>query len=164
MRLRAPAAITMTVAGLFGLSHFQVDKSIRRIGAPVAAPTSGAAPSTTAPHSTSPPTSPPTTGATTTTQPSSSATTRKVAGSTINTFYGPVQVQITLTGSRLTEVTLLQAPSDLFRSQEIAAYAAPILHREALAAQNAQIDAVSGASYTSAGYMQSLQSALDSAR
>lgn len=85
-------------------------------------------------------------------------------GDTVDTRYGPVQVAATLTHGRLTAVRVLQAPSDNDRDREIAAYALPRLTDEALAAQSAHIDAVSGASYTSEGYAQSLQSALDQVR
>ncbi|WP_225847226.1 FMN-binding protein [Streptomyces sp. HPF1205] len=92
-----------------------------------------------------------------------SAATRTVNGDTVQTRYGPVQLRITLTGGKLTKVTALQLPSDNPRDQEIAGFAVPQLTQEALAAQSAHIDAVSGATYTSAGYTQSLQSALDKA-
>ena len=69
----------------------------------------------------------------------------------------------TLTGGELTAVRVLQAPDDNGRDRQIAAYAVPRLTQEALGAQSAHIDAVSGASYTSQGYVQSLQSALDQA-
>lgn len=84
-------------------------------------------------------------------------------GDAIDTRYGPVQVAATLQQGRLTGVKALQLPSDRGRSREIASYSVPRLTQEALGAQSAQIDAVSGASYTSEGYMQSLQSALDKA-
>jgi uncharacterized protein with FMN-binding domain len=82
-------------------------------------------------------------------------------GQTINTQYGPVQVRITETAGRLTNVAAIQLPSGDSRSSEIAAHAAPILRSEALRANSAHIDVVSGATYTSDGYAQSLQSALD---
>jgi uncharacterized protein with FMN-binding domain len=85
------------------------------------------------------------------------------AGVTSMTPFGPVQVQITIAGGRITDVKPLQLPSDRQRSAAIAAYSAPILRSEALSAQSAQIDLVSGATYTSEGYAQSLQSALDAA-
>lgn len=84
-------------------------------------------------------------------------------GDVINTRYGPVQVEVTLANGRLTAVRVLQAPSDNGRDQQIASYSVPRLNAEALAAQSARIDAVSGASYTSQGYIGSLQSALDRA-
>ncbi|MEV6058103.1 FMN-binding protein [Streptomyces sp. NPDC052107] len=77
--------------------------------------------------------------------------------------FGPVQVAVTLSHGKLTNVRALQTPNDSGHSQRLADYAVPILTQEALAAQSAQIQAVSGASYTSEGYMQSLQSALDKA-
>lgn len=84
-------------------------------------------------------------------------------GSVINTSYGPVQVSVTLSHGKITEVKALRTPSDRPRSQQIAADAIPQLTREALSAQSAHIDAVSGATYTSEGYTRSLQSALDKA-
>jgi uncharacterized protein with FMN-binding domain len=84
-------------------------------------------------------------------------------GSVINTAYGPVQVSVTLSHGKITEVKALRTPSDRPRSQQIAADAIPQLTREALSAQSAHIDAVSGATYTSEGYTRSLQSALDKA-
>lgn len=69
----------------------------------------------------------------------------------------------TLTHGKLTAVRVLQAPDQNGRDQQIASYALPRLTQEALGAQSAHIDAVSGASYTSQGYIQSLQSALDQA-
>jgi uncharacterized protein with FMN-binding domain len=75
-----------------------------------------------------------------------------------------VQVRAVLRGGRLVDVVPLHLTDSSGRSVSISAQAAPILRREALAAGSARIDAVSGASYTSAGYIQSLQSALDAAR
>ncbi len=77
--------------------------------------------------------------------------------------YGTVQVQITLTGSRISNIVAVQMPGERRRSAEISQEAEPILHQEALQAQSAQIDIVSGASFTSQSYAQSLQSALDKA-
>ncbi|MGW1559007.1 FMN-binding protein [Streptomyces sp. NPDC002144] len=90
--------------------------------------------------------------------------TKTVTGSTIQTRWGPVQVKITLKSGKLTDVTAVQYPTDNPRDQEINSYALPRLRSEALQAQSANIDTVSGATYTSDGYRQSLQSALDSAR
>ncbi|MGW1797445.1 FMN-binding protein [Streptomyces sp. NPDC001984] len=84
-------------------------------------------------------------------------------GAVEQTPYGPMQVAATFSHGKLTNVRALQTPNDSPHSQSLAAYAVPTLTQEALAAQSAQIQAVSGASYTSEGYMQSLQSALDKA-
>jgi uncharacterized protein with FMN-binding domain len=89
--------------------------------------------------------------------------TRTVTGPTADTQFGPVQVRITLAGRRITGIEAVQTPSDASYSRQVAAYAVPILRREALAAQSAHIDAVSGATWTSQGYADSLQGALDRA-
>ncbi|MFJ6662238.1 FMN-binding protein [Streptomyces sp. NPDC091377] len=91
------------------------------------------------------------------------AGTRTVTGSVVRTEYGPVQVRLTVSGGRVTEAAAVQSPSG-GRSTDINADAVPRLNRAAVAAQSAQIDAVSGATYTSTGYRQSLQSALDQVR
>ncbi|MEU1541158.1 FMN-binding protein [Actinacidiphila glaucinigra] len=92
------------------------------------------------------------------------AATGTFTGAPVATPYGTVQVAATLTGGRITAVRVLQAPDENGRDRQIASYALPRLTQEALGAQSARIDAVSGASYTSQGYVQSLQSALDQAR
>lgn len=94
---------------------------------------------------------------------STAAGTKTVTGETAQTRWGPVQVKITVKDGKITDVTAVQSPSDNPRDQEINSYALPELRREVLAAQSASIDTVSGATYTSDGYRQSLQSALDSA-
>ena len=81
-----------------------------------------------------------------------------------NTQYGPMQVQVTLVGQRITKVAVVQQTNVGAMSGQIDSTAIPQLTSETLTAQSARIDAVSGASYTSAGYIQSLQSALDKAR
>ncbi|MER5788358.1 FMN-binding protein [Streptomyces sp. NPDC001980] len=94
---------------------------------------------------------------------SSSTGTKTVTGDTVQTRWGPVQVKVTIKNGKITDVTAVQYPTDNPRDQEINDYALPQLRSEALAAQSASIDTVSGATYTSEGYQQSLQSALDSA-
>ena len=93
--------------------------------------------------------------------PSGSSTT--VTGATAQTQWGPVQVQITVAGGKITDVTPVQYPNGNGRDQEINSRALPVLVQETLDAQSAQIDMVSGATVTSVGYQQSLQSALDQA-
>jgi uncharacterized protein with FMN-binding domain len=85
-----------------------------------------------------------------------------VLGQPEDAMYGTVQVKVTLSGGRITDVQAVQLPSG-GRSSEIAAYAAPQLRTEVLSAQSARIDTVSGASYTSEAYARSVQSALDAA-
>jgi len=84
-------------------------------------------------------------------------------GSTIQIPFGNVQVQVVVKGGRITDVQPLQMPTAHARSQMISQYVAPMLRQEALQAQNAQINLVSGATYTSEAYAQSLQAALDQA-
>ena len=88
--------------------------------------------------------------------------TETVTGSLISSRYGPVQVQVTVSNGKVTAITALALPSG-GRSGMISQYAAPILTGEALAAQSANIDLVSGATYTSTAYEKSLQAALDKA-
>ncbi len=89
--------------------------------------------------------------------------TRTVTGQVVQTQWGPVQVQLTLKGSTITAVSVLQYPSGNPQDTQINGYALPILIKETTDRQSAQIDMVSGATYTSTGYIQSLQSALDQA-
>ncbi|MSZ76046.1 MAG: FMN-binding protein, partial [Actinobacteria bacterium] len=84
-------------------------------------------------------------------------------GSAVQTRYGPVQVQLTVGGSQITGVDVLQYPNHDSRDAQINGYALPVLIQETLDAQSSSIDMVSGATYTSTGYQQSLQSALDQA-
>ncbi|MEU4295277.1 FMN-binding protein [Kribbella sp. NPDC026596] len=86
-----------------------------------------------------------------------------VNGASAGTRYGPLQVRVTIRSQRLVAVTPLLYPSSGGRDREISAFALPQLEREAIAAQSAQIDTVSGATFTSDGYRRSLQSALDAA-
>ncbi|MDU0365589.1 FMN-binding protein [Microbacterium sp. KSW4-17] len=85
-------------------------------------------------------------------------------GSSANTRYGPVQVQITVSGGSITDVQVPEYPSSNGRDQQINSRALPTLMQETIQAQSAQVDMVSGATYTSTGYRTSLQSALDQAR
>jgi len=87
-----------------------------------------------------------------------------VSGPAVGSRYGPVQVQVTLTGDRISAVTAVQLPDADGQSRDINAAAGPRLDAAALAAQGAQIDTVSGATWTSDGYRRSLQAALDEAR
>lgn len=91
------------------------------------------------------------------------AGTRTVTGAVASTTYGPMQVQLTLAGQTITKVSVLQRTDDGSESDQIDSSAIPKLIGETLAVQSAHINAVSGASYTSAGYRTSLQSALDKA-
>jgi uncharacterized protein with FMN-binding domain len=87
---------------------------------------------------------------------------KTVTGAVAQTQYGPVQVRITVAGGKITKAEAVQAPKG-GQSDQVTANAVPKLNQEAVAAGSAEIDAVSGATYTSAGYTKSLQSALDQA-
>ncbi|MFF3908786.1 FMN-binding protein [Streptomyces sp. NPDC001848] len=91
------------------------------------------------------------------------AGTRTVTGEVAKTQYGPVQVRLTVSGGKITKAEAVQAPKGGLSDQKTA-MAVPRLNQEAVAAQSARIDAVSGATYTSGGYKQSLQSAIDKAK
>src|SRR4051812_7895045 len=145
--LKVALALAATATGLVLLLSYKTpDQAARSTPPPtVAAPRQSASPG---------PTGAPTAG----------TGSRTVTGSSADTPYGPVQVRITLTNGRLTDVTALQSPNDRRRSGEINDEALPVLRSEALKAQNSRIDEVSGATWTSDAYIRSLQSALDKAR
>jgi uncharacterized protein with FMN-binding domain len=84
-----------------------------------------------------------------------------VDGKVASTAYGPVQIQLIEKNSKIVKVAVLVQPTNTLHDVQIGEFAFPKLISETLAAQNGKIDAVSGATYTSAGYIQSLQSALD---
>jgi uncharacterized protein with FMN-binding domain len=85
----------------------------------------------------------------------------EITGNVAHTVYGPVQVQLVVKNSKIVKVAVLQQPTNTIHDIQIGQFAFPKLITETLTAQNAKIDAVSGASYTSAGYIASLQSAVD---
>jgi uncharacterized protein with FMN-binding domain len=93
----------------------------------------------------------------------SSMATRTITGAVESTMYGPMQVKVTLAGTRITDVAVVQETNDGQESQQIDSFSIPKLTAETLAAQSARIDTVSGATQTSTGYIGSLQSALDQA-
>jgi uncharacterized protein with FMN-binding domain len=100
--------------------------------------------------------------------PAKSTTTKSGAAKTVTgaawpTIYGPVQVRITVKAGKLTAVTAVEYPTETPRDYQINTFAIPQLNAEALAAGSAKIDTVSGATYTSGGYVGSLQNALDKA-
>ena len=148
---RAIFAILSTIAALVMLLSFKTQGVVTAGIAPPAA-VSGTTPSQ-GNATTSPPTSGSTSGST------SAAT--SVTGDAVNTRFGPVQVQITVANGKMTAVQAIVYPQESSRDQEINSYAIPQLNAEAAQAGSANIDMVSGATYTSDGYISSLQSALD---
>jgi uncharacterized protein with FMN-binding domain len=101
----------------------------------------------------------PTSGATASTSGSDGTFT----GDAVQTRYGAVQVEITVANGTITGAEAIQFPNSDRHDQRINAYAVPILNAEVVTAQSAAIDAVSGATVTSNGYVESLQSAIDAA-
>jgi uncharacterized protein with FMN-binding domain len=149
---RVVPALLATAVGLLLIASFHTTPA----PAVSTAPPSGRAlsPSTTSPPAGAAP--PPT-------STGSSSATSQYVGSTFENRYGPVQVRITVKGSTVTDIEALQLPQDRERSALISSQAAPLLRSEALQAQSARIDVISGATFTSESYAQSLQSALDQA-
>ena len=86
-----------------------------------------------------------------------------MTGHVVPTRYGPIQVELTVSAHTITAVSVLRYPDSDSRDLEINQRALPILVQETLDAQGSGIDMVSGATYTSTGYQDSLQSALDQA-
>ena len=93
----------------------------------------------------------------------SSGGTKTVTGAEAQTRFGPVQVQITVSGGTVTRVTAVEYPQNDPRDVQINSFAIPQLDQEATAAKSSSIDIGSGATYTSQGYVEALQSALDQA-
>jgi uncharacterized protein with FMN-binding domain len=94
---------------------------------------------------------------------STSSSGAAVTGPVVQTRWGPVQVEIAVDGSTITDVSVLRYPTGNGKGREINGYALPVLVSESLDAQSADIDMVSGATVTSEGYVESLQAALDEA-
>jgi uncharacterized protein with FMN-binding domain len=94
---------------------------------------------------------------------SDSSTSTTSTGDPASTRWGPVQVEITVSGGTITDVAVVDYPTGNGKDQQINARALPVLVQETLDAQSADIDMVSGATVTSDGYVESLQSALDEA-
>jgi uncharacterized protein with FMN-binding domain len=159
MRSHGIQVVIATIAGLAGVLSFHTKPATLSLGqalgpaAPGSSPTSAATSTTTGPASSGPPA---------TSSPSTTpAATRTATGAAVNYSYGVVSVAATVSGTKLTNVTIASIDDGgNFRSQSIDQQSVPVLEQEALQAQSANVQSVSGASYTSAGFEQSLQSAL----
>jgi uncharacterized protein with FMN-binding domain len=160
---RVILAVTGTIAGLVALLSFKSHVP----SLPVAATTGGSGGSSSSSTSASSASSGGSTATVPGEFPQGSLAGRLPAGETAvdgqvaNTAYGPVQIQLIKRNSTIVKVAVLVQPANTLHDIQIGAFAFPKLISETLAAQNGKIDTVSGASYTSAGYIQSLQSALD---
>jgi uncharacterized protein with FMN-binding domain len=151
---RVILAVTGTIAGLVALLSFKAHAPT----VPVAATTGTGGGSSSSSSSSSSRTIPGEFQSVAgTLTPGETAVTGKVA----NTVYGPVQLQLVVKSHKIVKVAVLEQPTNTIHDIQIGEFAFPKLISETLTAQNAKIDAVSGASYTSAGYISSLQSAVD---
>lgn len=149
---RAIFAILSTIAALVMLLSFKTHGVVTPTIAPPAA-VSGSGSDSSA--------TPPSSGSTGDSTSGSSSAATSVTGDAVNTRFGPVQVQITVKNGKMTAVQAIVYPQENSRDREINSWAIPQLNQEAAQAGTANIDMVSGATYTSDGYISSLQSALD---
>jgi uncharacterized protein with FMN-binding domain len=135
---RLGAILVLAIAGLFPLVRYQPNTDAATRASPALQPDTSASPT-----------------------PSSDAGGKSVDGSLVQTEYGPYQVRVVFSGTKITDVQLITEPSDR-HSRRIADSAAPTLRQEALQGQSANLDSVSGATATSDAYAESLQAAIDS--
>lgn len=172
--LRAVLTLAGTAAGIAALLAVKFQPAALTAAASPSLPASSATAQPTATHSAGGPAAGKPSGSPTPRGSSSgggtssggtgqSTTARTFTGAVDNTQDGPMQVAIAVSGKTITKITVVQHTDNGSESSSIDAMALPTLTSEALTAQTAKIDAVSGASYTSAGYIQSLQSAIDQA-
>ena len=146
---RSPIVLAATAAGTAGILAFH-------------AHTPAVQTATASSSATVSPTATPTASSTVTpTTSSGSATSRSATGTAVDTQYGAAQVRVTVSNGKIVKIQALQLQGNDPRSVQISSSAEPVLQQEALTKQSAGIDAVSGATFTSASYAQSLQSALD---
>lgn len=153
---RAIPVLAATGGALALLASFHTDPA-----GSTAAIAAGASPTTTVAPDPTRGTTNPSSGITSTT---ASGGTRTIDGPVASNDYGDVQVRVTVKGNQIVDVQALQLPHDRSRSARISQAAGPILRTEALRAQSANIDLVSGATFTSESYAESLQGALDKAK
>ena len=154
---RVILAVTGTIAGLVALLSFKSHSPT----VPVAATTGTVGGSSSSSSSTSSSSSRTIPGEFQSVAGPLTAGETTITGKVANTAYGPVQVQLVVKSNKIVKVAILEQPTNTIRDIQIGEFAFPKLISETLSAQNAKIDAVSGASYTSAGYISSLQSAVD---
>ena len=157
---RAPIVLSATVAGLAVTLGFHAHApaatpptTSAQASAPSASGTSGSASSAAAPS----------TAASSSTKRSAATSTKTVTSDVAPNQYGNVQLKVTVSNGKITKIEALQVPQNDRKSAEINAYAVPQLQASALQAQSANIDTVSGATFTSDSYKSALQSALDKA-
>lgn len=183
MRRRAPVVLLGTAAGLVGVLSYHTHSTSLVVGSQPAPRGSGSASGRSGTPASGGTSSTPTSGgsggsqsgtggsAAASTPPaassppaSSASATQTVTGPTVQYGYGQLAVRITISGGRITDVTVPTLQVADYTSQYIAQQVIPMLKRQVLGAQSAKIQGVSGATYTSQAYAQSLQSALTKAK
>jgi uncharacterized protein with FMN-binding domain len=146
---RSPIILTATIAGTAGVLAFHPHTPAVKT-ATASTPSAASTPAATAATPTQ-----------SSTSSASSGVSGTATGDAVDTQYGAAQVRVTVQNGKIVKLEALQLQANDPRSVQISSSAAPILQQEILTAQSANVDAVSGASYTSASYLQSAQSALD---
>ncbi len=164
---RAPIVIAATAAGLAGVLSFHTKSPRLTLGSlPGVSATTGSTSTGGSSGRSSSGASPPTTSTSTPSSPSTTPTTapsstRQATGPQVNYNYGVLSVSVTVKGKTISKVAIASLDDGGNpRSESIDQQSIPLLEQQALQAQSANIQGVSGASYTSAGFQQSLQSAL----
>jgi uncharacterized protein with FMN-binding domain len=157
---RVILAVTGTIAGLVALLSFKSHSPTVAVAATsgTGGGSSSSSSSSTSSSSSSAPTVP---GEFRSVAGTLTAGETEITGHVANTAYGPVQIQLVVKNNKIVKVAVLQQPINTIHDIQIGQFAFPKLISETLSSQSAKIDAVSGASYTSAGYIASLQSAVD---
>jgi len=158
----APAATPATTPAPATTTTTTTTTTKKKAKKKAATSTTNSAASTTSANATAQ-TATPAPAATTAAPKAASGVSGTFTGAAADTRFGPVQVQITISNGKITNVTAPQYPTESFRDQQINAQAIPYLIQETLQAQSANIQGVGGASYTSEGFYQSLVSALSKA-
>ncbi|HSP74929.1 MAG TPA: FMN-binding protein [Cryobacterium sp.] len=170
MRIRAAAAAALASASVLSVGWLvgvpAVESLRSTLTTTLSSSASAEATTTTAsgPGTSSAATTTPETTAPAAEAPAATEVTGTFDGSAVQTRFGPMQVSVTIDNGTITEVTPLQLTNDDQKSVMISNRAAPILRDEVLSAQSASVANVSGATYTTQGYLQSLQAALDAAQ
>ncbi|PYI64523.1 FMN-binding protein [Arthrobacter livingstonensis] len=150
LRLYSAAPQTAIAASLTQTPHTPATKGSAAAPATIGGAAVPAAKPATAPSA-----------AKTTTGSGAATAVTNITGDPENTPYGNVQVAVSFSGKKITGVTVLQVPNSGNYDQQVAQVVPPTLRQEVLSSQSANVNTVSGGTYTSTGYLQSVQSAID---
>ena len=165
MPIRAVVTVGATIVVLALLVSFRTPPSTTLSTVQLVPPVASSSPQPGSPPSATPSGAPPSGGGSPTPTPSGSGLKNgSFTGQDFPNFYGDVQVKVVVTAGRITDVVALQYPTDHPESAYISSIVVPLLRGEVLKAQSAQVDVISGATFTSDSYAQSVQSALGQGR